>query len=51
MDKDQMWETLTTLGVDEQTLQIVTCLNGYSTEVMTDILYAHTGLRSFEQIG
>lgn len=45
-----MWEALTQLGVSEQTLQIVTSINGYSTETMCDILYAHTGYRSFDQL-
>ena len=50
MDKDKAWDTLLSLGVSEQTLQIVTSINGYSLDTMNDILYAHTGLRSFDQV-
>ena len=50
MDKDKAWDTLLNLGVSEQTLKIVTSIIGYSMETMTDILYAHTGYRSFDQL-
>lgn len=49
-DKDQLWDILIKHGGSEQTLQIVTSINGYSVETMEDILYAHSGLRSFDQI-
>ena len=45
-----MWDKLEELGVSEQTLNIVTSINGYSEETMNDILYAHTGYRSFDQL-
>ena len=45
---EQAWELLLEMGISEQTLQIVTSINGYNMEAMTDILYAHTGERSFE---
>lgn len=50
MDRDQMWDALIKQGVSEQTLQIVTAINGYSTGTMEDVLYAHTGYRYFDQI-
>lgn len=50
MDKDIMWDELLGMGVEEQTLQIVTAINGYSRKVMEDVLYAHTGYRTFEQL-
>ena len=50
MTRDDMWDALETLGVEEQTLQIVTSINGYTKEAMLDILFAHTGLRAFHQI-
>ena len=46
----EMWEELESLGVSEQTLQIVTDINGYSEDTLLDILYAHTGFRAFEQL-
>ena len=50
MDRNQMWDALIELGVSEQTLQIVSAINGYSTETMESVLYAHTAYRSFDQI-
>lgn len=50
MDMNEMWNTLLNLGVSEQTLQVVTDINGYSEETMRDILYAVTGYRYFDQL-
>lgn len=50
MTVQQMWEKLEELGVSKQTLQIVTDINGYSEGTMKDILYAHTGYRTFDQL-
>ena len=50
MKTSEMWERLEELGVSEQTLQIVTDINGYNNETMLDILYAHTGYRNFDQL-
>ena len=50
MSINDMWERLEELGVYEQTLQIVTDINGYSEDTMNDILYAFTGYRSFSQM-
>lgn len=50
MDKNEMWDKLIELGVSEQTLQIVTDINGYSEETLLDILFAATGYRNFEQL-
>lgn len=46
----EAWDTLLSLGVSEQTLQIVTSINGYTMDTLEDILYAHTGYRTFEQL-
>lgn len=49
---EQMWDILQTdFGVSEQTLQIITDINGYSEETMEDVLYAVSGYRSFDQCG
>ena len=45
-----MWDELLLLGVSEQTLQIVTNINGYNEQTLCDVLYAHTGYRSFDQL-
>jgi len=49
MTLKEMWEELKSFyGVSEETLQIVTDINGYSEETLLDILYAVTGLNEFE---
>lgn len=50
MSKDKMWNELLLLGVSEQTIQFVVAINGYTEEVLKDILYVHTGYRSFKQL-
>lgn len=50
MKINTMWDALLELGVSEETLQIVTAINGYNKETMFDILYAATGYRNFDQI-
>jgi hypothetical protein len=50
MDKDTAWDTLMELGVSEQTLQIVTSINGYTLDTLNDVLYAFSGYRSFDQL-
>lgn len=51
MSIEQMWDYLVdTVGVSEETLQIVTSINGYSKETMRDVLYATTGYRDFGQL-
>jgi hypothetical protein len=44
------WDTLIDLGVSEDTLRVVTSINGYSVDTLEDVLYATTGYRSFEQL-
>lgn len=50
MDVGDMWNMLLEMGVSEETLQVVSCINGYNEETMEDILYAKFGERSFEWI-
>ena len=50
MDKDMMWDELLSMDVEEQTLEIVAAINGYSRKTMEDVLYAHTGYRTFDQL-
>jgi len=50
MDISTMWNRLQEIGVSEQTLQVVTDINGYNEQTMLDILYSVTGYRSFDQI-
>lgn len=50
MSVDEMWDYLLDMGVSEQTLQVVTDINGYSEQTMCDILYAVSGYRDFDQL-
>ena len=51
MNTNEMWDKLEELGVSSQTLQIVTSINGFNRETLEDVLYAHTGYNSFDQLG
>ena len=48
--KDDAWDKLIRLGVSDQTLGIISAINGYSMKTMEDVLYAHTGYNSFTQV-
>lgn len=46
---DEMRDTLQDMyGVSEETLQIITSINGYNTNTMEEVLYAVAGLNSFD---
>lgn len=46
----RMWDWLMDeIGVSEETLNVVTDINGYNMETLNDVLYAVTGYRSREQ--
>lgn len=44
------WDKLINLGTSEETINIVTKINGYSIESLESILYAVYGYRSFDQV-
>lgn len=46
---DDKWQLLLDMGVSEQTLSIVVCINGYSLETLEAILFAYCGYRNFQQ--
>ena len=47
---EKLWDLIVNYDLaTEQSLQLVTHLNGYTLETMEDILYALTGYRSYEQ--
>lgn len=50
MTVDKAWDILIEQGVSEQTLVIITSINGFTLSTLEDVLYAHTGFRNFEQI-
>ena len=47
---NEMWDSLLEIGVSEQTLQVVTDINGYNKQSMKDILYSVTGYNDFDQL-
>lgn len=48
---DAIWDLFVELGIcSEETLSVVTAINGYNDETFEDILYATSGLRSLEQL-
>ena len=47
---NEMWDTLLDLGVSEQTLQVVTDINGYNEQAMKSILYSVTGYNDCDQL-
>lgn len=51
MSIEEMWDILLELGVEEETLQVVTSINGYNEKSMEDILYVKFGYHSFDQLG
>ena len=44
------WDKLIKLGVNEETINVVTRINGYNLESLESILYAAYGYRSFDQV-
>ena len=47
---EKLWDLLVNYEIaSEESLKLVTCLNGYSLETMEDVLYALTGYHSYEQ--
>lgn len=47
---DNIWDLFLSYDVcSEETLRVVTAINGYSLQTMKDILFATTGLRNLEQ--
>lgn len=47
---EEAWDTLIECGlVSEETLQVVTSINGYSLETLESVLYATAGYHSFAQ--
>ena len=47
---EQAWDELIDLGVSEETLRVVTSINGYTLDTLEDVLFATQGYRSFEQL-
>lgn len=49
-DTNELWDNILESGiVSEETLQVVSAINGYSVDTLTDVLYAVTGNRDWDQ--
>ncbi len=48
---EEAWDYLIEAGlVSTETLEVVTCINGYSLDTLEDVLYAVAGYRDFNQL-
>ena len=51
MTTEQMWDELIDLGIaTQEELELVTSINGYSTDTLKSVLYTRTGYRNFDQL-
>lgn len=51
MSVDELWDKLVEYDIATvQELELVTSLNGYTTETLNDVLYVRTGYNSWEQM-
>lgn len=51
MTEAEIWDKIIEYGIaSEETLQVVTSINGYSVETLNDIIYAQTGYRDMKQL-
>ena len=50
IDTETAWDILLDSGVSDETLEVITNINGYSVETLLDVLYAVFGLRDFEDL-
>lgn len=48
MSVSEMWDELESRGVYEETLQVVTDINGYNEDAMRDILFSVFGENVFD---
>jgi len=51
MTIEQQWDYLVENGIVlEETLKIITSINGYNQETINDVIYTATGYRDIEQL-
>lgn len=46
---EDMWQLLNDNGVSDETINVVTDINGYNEQTMCDILYVTAGYNDFNQ--
>lgn len=50
MNVNELYNAILFYGIaSEETLQVITDINGYSVETLNDVIYATTGYRNIEQ--
>lgn len=50
MELETLWDMIIAYGIaSEETLQVVTDINGYNEETLNDVIYSLTGYRDIEQ--
>lgn len=49
-EEKQAWETLLDMGTSEETLKVITSINGLTLETLEDVLYAQYGYHHFDQL-
>jgi len=48
---NEVWDYIIDSGIaTEETLQVITNINGYSEETLNDVIYCVTGYRNIEQL-
>lgn len=47
---NKKWDILISMGVSEESLQLITTINGYNDTTFNDVLYARFGIRDFEEL-
>lgn len=47
---NEKWDILISMGVSEESLQLITAINGYNDTTLNDVLYARFGIRDFEEL-
>ena len=48
--EQQAWDALKSRGISEETLTIVTSINGYNLDTLEDILFAAFGYHDFDDL-
>lgn len=52
MTISEYWDFLIDRNIaTEEELQLITCINGYNTDALNDVLYVRTGYHYVEQMG
>lgn len=47
---NKLWDRIVNAGIaSEDTLRVITAINGYSVETLNDVIYAVSGLRNWKQ--